>query len=129
MDNVLEHLENIPRVMEELHRVLHPGGVLKIWVPYGKTDWALQDPTHKHYFTEKSMDYFSEGHPYGFYANCRFKVRQARLFGDSTTVLHKLRNLLPLRRILRYFFYNIYDGIYFELEKVSLVGPRKADSK
>jgi hypothetical protein len=32
--------------------------------------------------------------------------------------MHKLRNLLPLKKYLRYFFWNIYDGIYFELEKI-----------
>jgi ubiquinone/menaquinone biosynthesis C-methylase UbiE len=117
MDNVLEHLEDVPKVMAELHRILRPGGRLRILVPYGKTDWALQDPTHKHFFTEKSLNYFAEGDPYNFYSQIRFRVLQARLYGDSTTMLHKLRNALPFKRCLRYFFYNIYDGIDFMLEK------------
>jgi SAM-dependent methyltransferase len=117
LDNVLEHLDDIPRIMEELHRILRVGGVLRIFVPYGKSDWALQDPTHKHYFTENSMNYFCEGHPYAYYSGAKFHVRQARLFGDSTTLRHKLRNLLPAKAWLKYFWYNIYDGIYFELEK------------
>jgi hypothetical protein len=49
---------------------------------------------------------------------CRFKLHEARLYGDSTNILHKLRNLLPFKKYLRYFFWNIYDGISFELEKV-----------
>lgn len=118
MDNVLEHLDNIPRVMEELHRVLKVGGRLRILVPYAKTDWALQDPTHKHFFTEKSMNYFVEGDPYNFYSRCRFKIQHARLYGDSTTLRHRVRNWLPFKSVLRYFLFNIYDGIYFELVKV-----------
>ena len=118
MDNVIEHLDDVVAVMEELHRVLRGGGVARIFVPYAKTDWALQDPTHKHFFTERSMDYFTAGHPYNFYSGCRFKVREARLYGDSTTWRHKARNLLPCKSILRFFLYNIYDAIYFELEKV-----------
>jgi SAM-dependent methyltransferase len=117
MDNVLEHLADVPAVMGELHRILRPGGRLRIKVPYGKTDWALQDPTHKHYFTERSMDYFTVGHPYSYYCTFKFRLVEARLFGDSTNWMHKARNLLPFKNVLRYFFWNIYDGIYFELEK------------
>jgi SAM-dependent methyltransferase len=117
LDNVLEHLAEIPPVMEELHRLLRGGGIVRIFVPYGKTDWALQDPTHRHYFTEKSMDYFCDDRPYNYYSRVRFRLRAARLYGDSTTWLHRLRNLIPMKRVLRYFLFNIYDGIYFELEK------------
>src|SRR5437762_3255432 len=74
MDNVLEHLSDVVQVMEELHRILKVGGRLRILVPYGKTDWALQDPTHKHYFTENSLNYFVEGHSYGFYSQGKYKL-------------------------------------------------------
>jgi len=118
MDNVIEHLDDVIKVMEELHRILKVGGRLRILVPYAKTDWALQDPTHKHFFTEQTFNYFVADHPYNFYSKCRFKLHEARLYGDSTNIMHKLRNLLPLKKYLRYFFWNIYDGIYFELEKI-----------
>lgn len=119
LDNVLEHLDDIPKVMAELHRILKPGGRLRILVPYGKTDWAMQDPTHKHFFTEQSLNYFIDGHPYNFYSHVRFKIHQAKLYGDNTTLRHKLRNLLPFKNALRYFLFNIYDGIYFDLEKIA----------
>lgn len=118
MDNVLEHLDDVIKVVEECHRILKVGGRLRIMVPYGKTDWALQDPTHKHYFTEKSMDYFRPDFPFNFYTHARFHVREAQLFGDRQTFLHRIRNALPFKNILRYFLFNIYDGLRFDLEKV-----------
>jgi hypothetical protein len=103
--------------MGELHRVLRKGGVLRIIVPYAKSDWAFQDPTHKHFFTEVTMNYFSEGFAYSFYTPYRFQVRRAELVSHSTTLRHKFRNLIPFRSVLRYFLFNLYDNVYFELAK------------
>lgn len=117
MDNVLEHLTDVIATMKELHRILKRGGIVEIYVPYGKSDWALQDPTHKHYFTERSMDYFAEGFGCNFYSAARFKILNKDLVSGRSSFKNKLRDLLPFRNILRYFFWNIYDGIYFKLEK------------
>ena len=118
MDNVLEHLDSIPQVMGELHRVLRVGGLLRIIVPYAKSDWAFQDPTHKHFFTEVTMNYFSEGFAYSFYTPYRFKVARAELVSHSVSLRQKLRNLIPFRSVLRFFLFNLYDNVYFELAKV-----------
>ena len=118
MDNVLEHLESIPKVMGELHRILRTVGRLRIIVPYAKSDWAFQDPTHKHFFTEVTMNYFSEGFDYSFYTPYRFKVVRAELVSHSVSFRHKLRNLIPFRSVLRFFLFNLYDNVYFELDKI-----------
>jgi SAM-dependent methyltransferase len=118
LDNVLEHLEDVAKVMSELHRILRVGGIVRIIVPYAKSDWAYQDFTHKHFFTEHSMRYFTEEFGFSYYTHCRFKVLQAKLFCHSTTLRHRLRNLIPCRNILRYFLFNLYDDVFFELMKV-----------
>ncbi len=118
MDNVLEHLGDLLAVMAELHRLLRPGGRLKIRVPYAKSDWAFQDPTHRHFFTEQTMHYFCEGWPYSYYVPFRFRLIQARLFGDANNWRQRLRNCIPFKSVLRYFLFNLYDGVYFELEKL-----------
>lgn len=117
MDNVLEHLDNIVAVMQELYRILAPHGLLKIYVPYAKSDWAFQDPTHRHFFTEQTMAYFCETHPYAYYSPVKFRLLKVKFYAHSYTWRHKLRNLIPFRPILRYFLFNMYDGIYFELQK------------
>ena len=56
--SILEHLSDIPAVMDELYRILKPGGRLIIQVPYFRSLDAFTDPTHKAFFTARSLDYF-----------------------------------------------------------------------
>ncbi len=56
--NVLEHITDIVAAMEEVHRVLKPGGRAVFTVPYFRSTDAFTDVTHKHYFTSQSLDYF-----------------------------------------------------------------------
>jgi SAM-dependent methyltransferase len=44
--NVLEHLNNPVRVIEELHRISKPKGVVEIVVPHYSGQIAWSDPTH-----------------------------------------------------------------------------------
>lgn len=118
MDNVLEHLDDIISIMNELHRVVKPTGLIEIYLPYGKSDGALQDPTHKHYFTERSMNYFEIGNPYGYYTKKKFKILQKKLFSVNSTKLSKFRLIIPFKPILKYFFFNIYDALYFKLQAI-----------
>jgi len=48
----LEHIENVMGVLRECHRVLTPGGVMNIVVPYGACHMYVHDLTHKHMFNE-----------------------------------------------------------------------------
>lgn len=61
-DNTMEHLDDIVKVMEELHRIGKPGALVKIDVPYFRAKWAFIDPTHKHFFTVESFSYFDPNH-------------------------------------------------------------------
>lgn len=77
--HVLEHLENLVAVMEEVHRILRPGGSLFVRVPYYRSPGAFQDPTHKRFFTEKTFEYFtpdgtSKLSALNYYSKARFRV-------------------------------------------------------
>ena len=50
LDNVLEHLNDIVRAMQEIHRISKAGATVTIIVPYFRSKWACVDPTHKHFF-------------------------------------------------------------------------------
>jgi len=50
MNHVLEHLNDVVKVMGEVWRILKPGGIVEIYTPYYKSKKAFRDPTHKYFF-------------------------------------------------------------------------------
>ena len=61
-DNVIEHLDDIVKIMDEIYRISKPGGKIIVKVPYFRSRYAFIDPTHKHYFTVESFTYFDPSH-------------------------------------------------------------------
>lgn len=120
MDNVLEHLEDVILTMEEIYRISKPGAKIKINVPYFKSNSAFTDPTHKHFFTENSFKYFDKKSSLHFYTKARFDVVKVELVNYSSKQYrdkkHIFRNLIPFKKILNHFFFNMYDEIQFELK-------------
>ncbi len=117
LDNVLEHLDDVIAVMEELYRLAAPNAVIIIKVPYFKSNSAFTDPTHKHFFTETSFKYFEKQSILHFYTSANFKILEAKLISHRQykDAKHLFRNLLPAKKILNYFLFNIYDEIHFKL--------------
>jgi predicted SAM-dependent methyltransferase len=56
--HVLEHFDNLVEVMREIHRILNDGGVLFARVPHFKNFSSFRDPTHKHFVTWETFEYF-----------------------------------------------------------------------
>ena len=79
LDNVLEHLDEPMRVMNEVHRITKTGGEVKVIVPYFRSVWAFIDPTHKTFYTVDSFAYYDPDHiicqRYD-YVDTRFKVNK-----------------------------------------------------
>lgn len=55
-----EHLHSKVRFMNEVHRVLKPGGLLDLFVPTTDGRGAFQDPTHVSYWTPNDLLYYCE---------------------------------------------------------------------
>ncbi len=60
-NQVLEHVDNLIGLVEEINRILKPGGMLVAHVPYFRSSWASIDPTHVRQFTINTMNYFVRG--------------------------------------------------------------------
>lgn len=78
-DSILEHLQDFFRVMEEIHRITAPGGLVWVKVPYYTSFDAYTDPTHAHFFTSRSFDYFRDNYAYSYYTTVRFAIEEMRL--------------------------------------------------
>lgn len=78
--DVLEHLKDVKAIMEEIHRVLKPGGEALIRVPHFSSTHAYGDFTHRHFFNTESFNYFTGGFDqYDYYTKARFEKVGLRL--------------------------------------------------
>lgn len=59
-NDVLEHLTRLSTAMTTCLRLLKPGGVLRVNVPYDLSWGAWQDPTHVRAFNERSWLYYTD---------------------------------------------------------------------
>lgn len=87
MDNIIEHVDSVIRVMEEVHRVTKNGATIKIIVPYFRSPCASIDPTHKHFFTTDAFNYFDPDHKFSKsykYSDAHFKVKNI-VFDEQTS--------------------------------------------
>ena len=77
--DVIEHLNDVVKVMEEIHRVLKSGGKVFITTPHYSCSNSFTDPTHKQHLGFFSFDYFIKGHPLSYYSDAIFRKNKARL--------------------------------------------------
>lgn len=78
MKDVLEHLPNTIKSLEELHRISKVDAKIYIGVPYWNSWEAVTDPTHKAQFNEFTFEFFDpdkwrcKNRPY--YTSARFRI-------------------------------------------------------
>mgnify|MGYP003423107988 CR=1 FL=1 len=124
--NVLEHLSNPVKVLEELHRIVKPGGQVVIRVPYYNARDMYTDPTHKSFFSQYSFDYFDPSKKHcqerPYYSSARFKILDIGIYTKLFTMFfyRKISN-----QIIKSFclwlagiFGNVVWVIEFDLEAI-----------
>lgn len=89
---VLEHLDiDLVTSLNETHRLLKPGGQLTIKLPLQSGANAYDDPTHRWFFTLRSLDQFcpetKRGRDYGFYTPHKWRfVKRPRANKAQTSL-------------------------------------------
>lgn len=83
LDNVIEHFQDIPTVINELVRVSSKGAVIKIITPHFSSLDSWMDPTHVHHLSYFSFDHF-ELDSVSHYVGKGVKVKNRKLsFGGG----------------------------------------------
>ncbi|MEK6889314.1 MAG: methyltransferase domain-containing protein [Nanoarchaeota archaeon] len=96
--HVLEHLEDLIKVMKELKRICKSGAKIIIRVPHFSCGVSYRDPTHKRLFSYFTFDYFTEK---CFYGLPRFKIIKRKLnftrlaFTSLNLIFNPIINLNP----------------------------------
>jgi len=75
--NFLEHLEDTSRVFKEVYRILKVGGIFHFEVPHYSSVDMFTDPTHKSFFSYRSVEYYVKGHKlneFKYFPDIRFEI-------------------------------------------------------
>lgn len=121
--NVLEHLSDTIKTMEELHRISKPGGTVTIRVPFWNSPDMYTDPTHKAFFSAKVWGFFdpSDIHciqrPY--YSTARFHVLD-RIFWIKPRYYVPVK-IRPIQRVLEILSNHISGIIWVQQVKLQSI--------
>jgi SAM-dependent methyltransferase len=130
MINVLEHLSDTVRVLEELYRISAPGARICIRVPYWNSRDMATDPTHKSFFSEYSFDYFDPSTPHGkdrpYYSTARFRIEKKHFYGRVALfgfIAYPKVSFAPFQAIMSAFAQHLCGVIWaIEFDLVALKG-------
>jgi predicted SAM-dependent methyltransferase len=112
---VLEHITDVPVLMQELYRICQPNARVVIKVPYFKSTAAFKDPTHRSFFTERTFEYFDRDYMEDqrlpeYDLMCDFKVTKF-----TYNYYNRGTRYLPCIALVRRFFWDVVKSIVVEL--------------
>ena len=80
--HVIEHVEDVVKTIEELHRITRPGGRIYIVTPHYTDFSSFRDPTHRWHLNTESFLYFYSGGMHGrdmWYTRARLRLCRLRV--------------------------------------------------
>lgn len=108
--DVLEHLEDVVKTMEEIHRIGKNGAQVYLRVPHFTSTHAYGDPTHKHFFNTESLDYFCGGFAkYSYPTTAAFKKMGVTL---NFWKLHRLNGVSFLANRFPLYYEKLFAFIF-----------------
>lgn len=124
-EHILEHLDDLTKVLEEIHRIAKPSAKLVIKGPHFTSVDAFTDSTHKHFLTSRTFDYLIPGaylHKFK-YSKARYKLKKVFVGPDNSknlalNLILKLINKYLIYYEKRFAFIFPVGVISYELEVV-----------
>jgi len=93
-EHIIEHLDNIPKTIEEIHRVLKNSGKLIIRGPHFSSTDMFTDPTHKHFLTSRTFDYFIKDSAFYDWHYGKAKFKKKKVILGPTKITNPLLRLI-----------------------------------
>ncbi len=117
--DVLEHVSDVVRTLEEIHRICRPDATVHVTVPHFSSSNAFTDVTHRHWFGWHSIDPFDGANDLSHYSGARFRRRHTRIsfyksFGN--VLVPRLANRWPDTYERRWAWIFPAWFLYFQLE-------------
>ena len=75
---LLEHLNNTIKTMEEIWRISKNNCFVRIDVPYYNCKGAFADPSHCSFFTDSTFNYFTGEDIFYHYSNTNFEIKKIK---------------------------------------------------
>lgn len=121
-DNVLEHLSDIIKPVEEIWRISKSKAKIIVKVPIYPSIWAYSDPTHKSAYTFITFNYFRPNDSLNYYSKARFLIKKRIInFHKYLKPFEFFFNLSEKMQKFYYFFLSMIipaRQLYFELEVI-----------
>lgn len=121
MQDIIEHLIDVPAAINEVYRILRHGGRVRIRTPHYSSSYAYNDPTHVHFFGTMVFDGFTDGNTNRTYSTSRFRMRVRRIIFPKVwriTGVAWLANRFVHRWEQLFAFVFRAENLYFEMEAV-----------
>lgn len=126
-NNILFHLNDLFKVMEELHRILEDNGEVIVTSAYFRSPYAYHCPNTKNYFTVNTFNFFNPNHIFFKkfqYVKIKFDVKKIT-FNENfkNNFIKSLVKIMANRYpsfYERYFSHIIpLDSVHYYLKKIA----------
>lgn len=103
-NHIIEHLFDVIKMMEEIHRISQPGAKVIIRTSHFSYYESYRDPTHRWHFSWESFDYFCKDIRPAVYTDILFLMSNKKLlFGKKWLSIGKLLSNISMRRYEKYY--------------------------
>jgi SAM-dependent methyltransferase len=122
--HVLEHIHGLLPLVQDIWRVLKPGGLFTVRVPYAFHSSAFEDPTHCRYFVPTSFIAFTQA----FYWRGDYGYRGDFNLKDVTLLVDPAYKDMPAKELIQRARHNINVGVEI-IAKLTAVKPIRAPDR